>query len=281
MKPSRYLRVTAVIAFICAVTSLAQETVTTKDGRSAIINSDGTWHYSTNSPVAIPVSALDAVRAYLAASSWRDRIPLVLNPEKVKPLMEARYGERAWNAPRFDILTGTEPAPTQTGWVKIQADVEGRTLDYYLKKTKDGYRIDWETSVGSNPVSPEEFRATRPTTPVRFRVLAKLDDYYNYEFRDAQDFAWSIALTDGGEKNIGHGYAKKNTAMGQYLFKKLKDGKKHPIVVEVQCLPNASDGSVFLITGVVNLDGWWFGETEKVAQPTLSPGRSPVTGGRR
>jgi hypothetical protein len=281
MKPSSSLHLILILSWAGTASALAQEAATTRDGRRVILNTDGTWQYSTNAPGNAAASAIETVRAYLAASSWRDRISLVLNPEKVKPLMEARYGGRAWKSPQFDILTGTEPAPTQTGWVKITADVSGSTLDYYLKKSKEGYRIDWETSVGSNPVSPEEFRATKPIKPVRFRVSAKLDDYYNFEFGDAQNVSWSIALTDGGDENIGHGYAKKNTATGQDLFKKLKDGKKHPMVVEVQCLPNASDGSVFLITRVVNLDGWWFEETEKSVQPTLPPVRPPAAGGRR
>lgn len=257
---------------------LAQETVVTRDGRRVVLNPEGTWHYATNASSTSAGSALDTVRAYLSAPSWRDRTPLVMSPERMKPLMESRYSGRRWEVPEFQLLTQTEPTPSQTGWVKVEADVSGDTISYYLKKTKEGYRIDWETSVGCNPMSPEEFRATRPTTAVRFRVFAKLDDYYNYEFSDAQEIAYSIAISDGGGKDIGHGYAKRNDKSGQALFGKLKDGRKHPIVVDVQCLPNARDGSVFLITKVVNLDDWWF---EEPVQPALSPVRPPATGGRR
>jgi hypothetical protein len=267
MKRMGYIALVGLQTLTVALSSLGQETVTTKDGRRVVLNPDGTWHYTTNSVSAIPVSALDTVRAYLSASSWRDRLPLVLNSEKVKPLMEARYGGRPWNPSQFELLTQSEPTPTQAGWARIEADVAGRTTAYFVKKTLNGYRIDWETSVGSNPISPEEFRATRPTSPVRLRVLAKLADYYNFEFGKAQDTDWSIALTDGGGNSIGHGYIKKNTPAGQQLFQTLKDGKEHSIVVDVQCLPNAESSRVFLITKVVNDAGWWFEETEKTVQP--------------
>lgn len=275
------LHLSLILACTASRSAFAQETATTPDGRRVILNKDGTWRYNTNSSNTASTSAIETLRVYLSASSWRDRIPLVLTPDKVKPLMEARYGGKPWKSPQFEILTSSEPTPSQTGWVKIQAEVDGTPLEYYLKKTKDSYRIDWETSVGSNPISTEEFHATRPTTPVRFRASAQLTDYYNYEFRDAQDLFWSFALKDGGEKEIGHGYAKKNSTAGQDLFKKLKDGKTHLVVVDLQCPPNASDGRVFLITKVVNLEGWWIEEPEAIGQQPSSPVRSPPASGRR
>ena len=260
---------------VLSVTCLAQEIVATRDGRRVVLNADGTWNYATNAPSNIAGSALETMRAYLSAPSWRDRVSLVLYPERVKPLMECRYSGGEWRVADFQLLTQTEPTPTQVGWVKVEADVAGNTLVYYLKKTNEGYRIDWETSVGANPMSPEEFRATRPTRLVRFRVLAKLDDYYNFEFSGAQNTAYSIAMTVAGGADIGHGYVKKNDTMGQELFGKLKDGRKHKVVVDVQCLPNARDGSVFLITKVVSLDGWWIDDT---VQPALTPVRPAGAG---
>ena len=203
----------------------------------------------------VTASAIETVRAYLEASSWRKRLPYVLNPEKVKPLMEIYYGSAALKKTKFDIITDKEPVPTSAGFVKIEADVNDSVTDYYLKKTQDGYRVDWETSIGYNSVSTEEFRATKPTTPVRLRVEAKLDDYYNYDFSNCKYSHWSIALESNGA-NFGNGYVGKNTAMGQDLFKTLKDGNTHKMILEVKCPENAENGAFCHITKVIKIDGW-------------------------
>ena len=260
-----------VIIVVPAVISLAQEIATKKDGRQVILNSNGTWLYVAHTPTTIAESAIETLRAYLTVSSWRDRTSLVLNPNKVKLLMEAHYSRKKWKTPDFKFLTTSEPIPSQTGWVKVEVEVKGLPSVYYLKKTDRGYRIDWETYVGFNSMSPEEFKATKPTIPVLFRVKANLADFYNFEFRNAENVAYSIAIEDGEGKRIGHGYANKNDITGQKLFAKLKDGRKHDVVVEIQCLPNARDGSCFIITKIINLDGWWFEENDQPAKKPTAP----------
>ena len=241
--------------------AIAQE-VTTKDGRGVILNTNGTWQYknasgSTTAPGNATASAIETVRAYLMASYVNQRIPFVLNQDKVKPLMESRYGKGKFNVSKFEILTDTEPTPTKTGFVKIDAELVDEVVEYYLKKTKDGYRIDWEASVGYNPISVEEFRVLKPTKPVRLRVSAKLDDYYNYGFEHSEHINYSILIRSNG-KEWGYGYVEKNTETGQKLFKILKDCKYHSMVVDVRFPQSAREGSVFFISDVINFNGWDF-----------------------
>jgi len=206
-------------------------------------------------------SSLDTIRAYLEAESWRERLAFVFNPEQMKPIMERYYEGKTWWRPTFQLLTTIEPTPNQEGYVKIEADVDGKQKTYYLKKTKDGYRIDWETSVGFNRMSAAEFHATRPTTPVQFRVLGKLSDYYNYEFKKAKNEFWSVSISDG-EQNYGTGYIAKNSTTGDRLFKTLKDGKKHELIVDLVYLPNTESADLFLIAQVVSVDSWWLGASD-------------------
>lgn len=260
------------VLYALSVCSIAQETVISKDGRRINLNPNGTWEYVTNSP-ASSTSALETLRAYLSAKTWRERVPYVLNSETVKSLMEARYADNPWKIPEFEFLTQNEPQPDNKGWVKIQVYLDGRSADYYMKNTKDGYKIDWETSAGYNLVSPEEFRATLPTSPVRFSAYATLGDFYNYEFSDSQIDTWSMNLVESSGKEIGYGYARKSTPMGQKLFQLLKDGKKHRIVVQLQYLPKAQSSYHFLISEVINFDGWWYEKKETAVQPTNVPVR--------
>jgi len=112
-------------------------------------------------------------------------------------------------------------------------------------------------------MSGEEFRATMPTRPVTMRVLGKLDDYYNYEFSNAQSLMWSVQLYTYDKKPLGHGYVKKESKPGQGLFSRLRDGEKHKMVIDVHYLPNQEGSSVFLISKVKKFGSW---ETKKTLQ---------------
>ncbi len=262
---------TAILVSPLGTFCLAQETVTTKDGRQVMLNPDGRWHIVTNTTETTSSSALQTLRLYLSAASLQDRTPFVMNPEIVEPLIKDRYRGKKWKVPQFEILTKMEPTPSQTGWVTIEVDVShiygikgmsSKTMTYYLKKTSAGYRIDWESSEGFNPVTENEFRATKPVSPVRFRALATLDDYYNYEFSNAKNIAYCIKFSNGDGGFIGYGYIAKNTSVGQKLFQILEDGTSHPMVVELQYLPDAEHSHHFLISAVISFSGWSYNENE-------------------
>ena len=55
---------------------------------------------------------------------------------------------------------------------------------FLVEQTRDSFKLDWETASGYQPMSLAEFRSTRPTDPVPFRVKFKPSDYYNFQFND-------------------------------------------------------------------------------------------------
>ena len=216
--------------------------------------------------VAVKDSAVETVRAYLTADTWRGRLPYVLDPERVRPFMEAHYS-KGWKQYDFQILTQDEPKAVEGHWVEVQAVIgRGKVASiYHLKKTEAGYRIDWESSAGFNPTSVAEFHATRSTTPVRFRAWAKLDSFYNFEFAGNQDTFWSITIMDSAGETIGYGYAMKNAPVGDQLFKALRDGAEHRVVLDLVYLPDARSSSCFVISNVHGLDSWR--EDDQVKNP--------------
>lgn len=97
-------------------------------------------------------------------------------------------------------------------------------------------------------MSVAEFHATRPTRPIVFAASAKLDDYFNYEFRDdeAERLYWSVSLDTPEGDIIGNGYILKK-GRGEDLFALIKDGKQHPVLVRVKYNVNSEDSSCFLL----------------------------------
>lgn len=97
-------------------------------------------------------------------------------------------------------------------------------------------------------ISVAVFHATKPTTITVFQVMARIGDYFNYEFStpSAKEKYWSISLKTLNGDDLGYGYISKKKR-GDALFSYLKDGKEHPISVRVKYLPNAEDNGCFLL----------------------------------
>jgi hypothetical protein len=249
-----------ILSLLANSSALAESIATSNDGRQVILNQNGTWKYLSK-VAPVKTSAIKTMSAYLQAKSWRDRIPLVLNEERVGPLMETYYRDsRVWTPPKASVSTTTEPIIGNNGWYKIDVNFSGQIVSYYLKEKDNGYKIDWESSVGVNQYTVEELKATKPTSPVRMRFFAELSDYFNYEFRIANNIMWSVRFSDYNGRSLGYGYVSKTTDDGARLFAALKDGRKHQVVVDVAYLPNAQSSDVFLVSNLVTLDTWWVDE---------------------
>jgi hypothetical protein len=206
---------------------------------------------------ATPESPAAVVRAYLNAPRWEDRLQYVLRPAEVKPFLEARYA-RDWKARQYKIDDLRELPGPSDDWVVLRVEIGDHANTYYLRKTPQGFKIDWENSVGFNRISPEEIHATKPVWPVRFRAVAQLDDYENFKFKYPQEATLSLRLTDADGKSIGQAYLDKISPDGRRLFNVLKDGRKHAVAVNLRYIPYPQGGNVFLVFQVVQSDSWFY-----------------------
>ena len=211
---------------------------------------------ATAADSATPESPAAVVRAYLNAPRWEDRLQYVLRPAEVKPFMEARYGPD-WKAPKYEIDAIRELPSASDDWAVLAVEIGDHANIYYLRKTPQGFKIDWENSVGFNRISPEEIRATKPVWPVRFRAVAQLDDYENFKFKYPSELTLNIRLTDADGKSIGQAYLDKKSPDGRLLFEALKDGRRHAVAVDLRYIPYPQGGNVFLISKVVQTDSWF------------------------
>lgn len=260
----KHILIACSLCFI-ASTAIADEIATTKSGKQVNLKDNGTWSV-VETKVATAGnanSAISVVNDYLSVNDYDDRLNYILDPERIRPLRdEQNVGRTAWEKPVYKIVTKKEPQNIKEGeFVKIETSFKGSDNQwdnavYYLLKTKNGYKIDWESSTGYNKISAAEFIATKLIEPVRVRVLAQLTDYYNYEFGRAQDEMYSVALVDNDQFRYGHGYVSKTTESGKKIFKALKNGAFHYMVFDIKSLEDARDGSHFLIHDVVSVDSW-------------------------
>ncbi len=130
-----------------------------------------------------------AVKAYLAASTLEEILPLVRHSERVKPLIEEEWKKRPKESQSFARMTMFQPAMIEekSFWI-VQAEVrQGPPENLLVEQVGEtGALVDWETHVCHQPMEWERYIAERPTDrALDFRVCAVEDTHYSHEFSDS------------------------------------------------------------------------------------------------
>jgi len=187
--------------------------------------------------------AAKVVREYWSQENCADRVKFVLSPEANRAAMVEHYKDTKTCKKKLDSIDDSDCASATTpgSYCSVTADER----QYCLKRVDNGFVIDWRCSVGYNPMSIVTFRSVRPRTPHLFRAHAKLGSYYNYAYQDAERTHYSVELWIDSVRI--HGYVYKTDADGVRLFDALKDGRSHPILVQLQYPPGAADADVVAI----------------------------------
>jgi hypothetical protein len=115
------------------------------------------------------------LRRYFSARSLSQMLPLVRDPERVRPKMESFYSRTPMASAAFKDL----------GWIKSIAE-PGQRLGYVqalldaappmtlvIEETRGGdIVIDWESAVRYSESTWQAFLQQRPKTPTLFRIIA-------------------------------------------------------------------------------------------------------------
>ena len=97
----------------------------------------------------------------------------------------------------------------------------------YVKRTGDGFKIDWQATTGTDEYSFEAFRAEKSTVTRQFRVTARL----------GSEFASDYGLTAAKYYNVRIGesaFVLKNSEAGRQLYDIVKDGYAHDVILRVR-----------------------------------------------
>lgn len=187
------------------------------------------------------------VQSYYNSKKWEDRLAFVLNAETVKQYLKDYYSGQYLPA-----KIRTENIAIQGSNFKLNESfiVQTRTGEgtIYVKKTIDGFKIDWEATVGYNPISLQAFELGATTQSTEFRVNAQLTSDYVW------DGYYSLYLS---ENNTGiYCYISKSSVEGKKLFEILKDGKRQPLILQIKSDNSlVEDTTVRIITKVI-AKGW-------------------------
>lgn len=191
-------------------------------------------------------SIISVIQQYYTAKRLEDRFAFVYNPEKVKPLMQKYYTD---GIKRITIDKTKLSIPGQNYKVgdKFYVNYDGNIA---MRKTKEGFKIDWEATEGYNATNLENYRAEKRTEKIVQRIRVNNLKAEN-EFGCKGDlFIYS---------NRSNLYFSKNSD----IAKKLSQMTDKKIIVEVQgrteyCSKYNEYEYRIYITRIVSED--WFGE---------------------
>lgn len=123
-----------------------------------------------------------------------------------------------------------------------------------LRRSQDGYRVDWESWVGYSEMTWEEIRELRPVKPVTFRVLCSAVQYYNYGFTDESEWI-SYRLQSPDRKQALFGYAARPSEEAKRLLRYGdEEGKPRAFILRIRFAEDSGPDQV-IIDEVVST-GW-------------------------
>lgn len=171
-------------------------------------------------------AAAELVKEFLLADTVEKKLPLVRFPQKVKPLMELWYKGRP---DRSQQATRDERAESRTKFLHIDGAkfivvimLLEPQQDYKIfaveSTPEDGLKVDWETAVGWQAMTVEEFMKGKPTTPQPFRVQAEPGDYYNGHYSDESVWCAVTLSYPGNPDFMLYGYVDRTTPTGERLM---------------------------------------------------------------
>ncbi len=166
------------------------------------------------------VQAVALLDQYWATPAWRDRLRMVVAPERVSALMKDFYEtQKAVDPVPTGLLSKARYSIDGTDilYFRYNGNRASGTLEVAMRRGSEGrYLIDWESLVGYGEMSFADLREQRPSKPVLLRVFARQFEYFNFEFSDATKYHCVKLSSENGEQAI-YGYVERNTTLGDWI----------------------------------------------------------------
>lgn len=189
-----------------------------------------------NKPMTYRDSLLDLRKKFYACETWQDQLQYVMEPERVRPLMEKYYKTHHYSISEVDNdVTITK----RQGKNHVLYRVNGN----WIVKTDDGYRIDLEATWGDRGIfhgaTKDEVKMNRNK---EFEVRGYLDDHQEYYEND-------YYLEYGS--CLGYAYIKKNSQIARKLQNIIPQGESRRLIYKIKYDGKENGQDTFDITDIV------------------------------
>jgi hypothetical protein len=215
-------------------------------------------------------TAGELAKKFLASPTLDAVMPLIRDPERVRPLMDEFYNASPWRSTTVRSLAPREVFQTKdqmlAGMVELD-DFSRRPIAFL--RTPDGIKVDWESYVAHGEVPWERLAEVRPTLSVLMRVRLTPDDYYNLDFTDARTYA-CYRLTSHDTTHRVYGYARRDSVVYARLLERVRPNAFTMPTVRIRFKEAGLSDDQVEITEVVS-DGWLVTADAPASAPAGSP----------
>ena len=123
-------------------------------------------------------SLIDVRNKFYSCETWQEQLQYVMEPERVRPLMEDYYTKHTYSSSEIKDKSGTKITRIQG-----KNHILYKVNNTYLVKTGDEYKIDWEAYIArldSYPILDESTRI--PNKEFVYRGYLRKPSWYNNQY---------------------------------------------------------------------------------------------------
>ena len=189
-------------------------------------------------PATYRDSIADLIEKYTNCASWQETLKYVMEPERVRPIMQKYYAEKGFSP---HIWTAEEILKEGFKRFSGKSHTIYKCRNFYAVQTPDGYRLDWEASVEYNPVTHTELAD-------KIGQSAEIRGYFHYaSYYDNDYFRGFTADVDDT-----FFLTEKGSAIDKRLFAMLKNGADIDMILKIKSLRDSEGYQYFLVTDIVS-----------------------------
>ena len=114
--------------------------------------------------------------------------------------------------------------------------------------------IDWESFIGYSEMSLDEFVDNKLKEPTMFRLHAKIDDYFNFQFNDKDHRC--LYLRNPKDTEAVYGYINRGSSADDHLSEIIESGKSINFIIVNLQYPDQLGGKNQVIINEIIASGW-------------------------
>lgn len=173
-------------------------------------------------------SIISVVQQYSSAKRWEDQLPFVYKPDKVRPLMQKKYTKLFMINPMDNSSISIPKSHYEVGETFIvggRSEKYGLPMELYMRKTTEGFKVDWEATVGYTE-NLNFYKESEGTEKKQIRITVD-------ELKSTVAGIWGTDYYFIRVDNVNIYFLKKS-AVGKRLAELKKEGIDPDIILEVQ-----------------------------------------------
>lgn len=199
--------------------------------------------------------AMNAMRRFLESPTAEDLRPVIRDPERVWPLLEAYVRRNPWKPFIVRRLPARNEVHLNRGLMAGAVEVNDyERFVVAMERTPDGMKVDWEAFAGQGEMTWEEFIEKRPRVPVLMRVSLRPDDFFNQDFRDSSAYT-CFRLAAHHDAHRLYAYAKRGSPVNAQLASRIRASQRIMPTIKIRYPEHSTSPDQVEITELV-ADGW-------------------------